>query len=199
MRPTICRLASSLTANPLSDASVSLLPPLLLYRRLLRVHRTSLPHEMRSLGDVYVKVRGSGSFSFALDVLQPTLSTHLILYYQDEFRRCRSIDNPIQIIGFLSQWKIYLDTLDAQSRQQTGTHRIGRQLSEGVLEKVSDVCLRGQELLSKKCLRIGGSASFVCSFHQSRLDSYSNSSRQPRRSGSMMTKMVLRTRKRRLE
>ncbi|KAH9819974.1 hypothetical protein DFH28DRAFT_885877 [Melampsora americana] len=110
MRPSISRLASSVTISPVSNTSVSILPPLLLYRRLLRAHRTSLPPEMRSLGDLYVK---------------------------DEFRRCRSIDNPIHIIGFLGQWKIYLDTLASQSNGGNLGEKVGRQLSEEILEKLS--------------------------------------------------------------
>jgi hypothetical protein len=49
------RHASSIALSPSSNSSISLLPPLVLYRRLLRIHR-DLPIEMRSLGDVYVKV-----------------------------------------------------------------------------------------------------------------------------------------------
>lgn len=58
MRPTLIRLASSVSSIPFDNTSAvaaQLLPPLQLYRRLLRAHR-SLPLEMRSLGDDYVKV-----------------------------------------------------------------------------------------------------------------------------------------------
>ncbi|KAH9447607.1 hypothetical protein KEM48_012851 [Puccinia striiformis f. sp. tritici PST-130] len=106
------RLASSINLSPRSDSSVSLLPPLVLYRRLLRIHR-ALPIEMRSLGDTYVK---------------------------DEFRRCRSIDNPIQIIGFLGQWKTYLDNLqDTKHTASSGNPSInlGKKLPEDLLEKLS--------------------------------------------------------------
>jgi hypothetical protein len=58
---------ASLTAEPLA-----LLPPIPLYRRLLRVHRKKLPAEMRLLGDEYVK---------------------------SEFRAHRNVDNPIQIVS----------------------------------------------------------------------------------------------------
>jgi hypothetical protein len=63
-----------------------------------------------------------------------------IALLQDEFRRCRSIDNPIQIIGFLSQWKFYLDNL--QKTQQAASPgnssiEIGQKLPEDLLEKVS--------------------------------------------------------------
>lgn len=60
---------ASLNTEPLA-----LLPPIPLYRRLLRVHRKKLPAEMRLLGDEYVK---------------------------SEFRAHRSIDNPIHIVCFL--------------------------------------------------------------------------------------------------
>ncbi|KNZ44722.1 hypothetical protein VP01_889g7 [Puccinia sorghi] len=106
------RFASTIASSPSSNSSISVLPPLVLYRRLLRAHR-DLPIAMRSLGDVYVK---------------------------DEFRRCRSIDNPIQIIGFLSQWKFYLDNL--QITQETASNgkssiKIGKKLPEDLLEKLS--------------------------------------------------------------
>lgn len=38
-------------------AAAQLLPPLPLYRRLLRVHRKVLPIEMRVMGDEYIKVQ----------------------------------------------------------------------------------------------------------------------------------------------
>lgn len=47
-----------------------------------------------------------------------------------EFRRHRSITNPVHIIGFLSQWKMYLDELPA-------TNFTGKKLDPTVFEKVS--------------------------------------------------------------
>ena len=72
------RFASTITSSPSSDSSISLLPPLVLYRRLLRAHR-ALPIEMRSLGDVYVKV----SISDFFDVLHHYLEiiTEASLYH----------------------------------------------------------------------------------------------------------------------
>jgi hypothetical protein len=49
------RSASSVTNAPLREAAAQLLPPIPLYRRILRVHR-ALPSEMRIIGDGYVKV-----------------------------------------------------------------------------------------------------------------------------------------------
>ncbi|KAB5590043.1 Vegetative incompatibility protein HET-E-1 [Ceratobasidium theobromae] len=80
-----------------------------LFRRLLRVHR-ALPVEMRLLGDVYVKA---------------------------EFRRHQKIDNPIHIIGFLSQWKMYLDQLEEQANSGGIERFKGRRLDPTVFEKMS--------------------------------------------------------------
>lgn len=75
------RVLSRLLAAPVTIGSkaslntepLALLPPIPLYRRILRVHRKKLPSEMRLLGDEYVK---------------------------SEFRAHRSSDNPIHIVRF---------------------------------------------------------------------------------------------------
>ena len=41
-------------------------------------------------------------------------------YIKSEFRLTRSADNPIHIIGFLSQWKMYLQELEASTAQSLG-------------------------------------------------------------------------------
>lgn len=92
-------------ASEVGLAAASLLPPLPLYTRILRSHR-SLPIEMRSLGDAYVK---------------------------DEFRKHRDVENPLQIVGFLTQWKLYLEGLETQIGLQ---HR-GKPLDVQQFEKVS--------------------------------------------------------------
>ncbi|KAH7884789.1 ACN9-domain-containing protein [Phlebopus sp. FC_14] len=85
MQRSYVLFAESVTARPLNlrNASATLYPPIPLYRRLLRAHRR-LPREMRSLGDVYVKA---------------------------EFRRHQKVTNPVHVMGFLTQWKVYLDEL----------------------------------------------------------------------------------------
>lgn len=59
-RATALRLAASVGKAPFpseaAEAASQLLPPLPLYRRLLRVHRKVLPIEMRVMGDEYIKV-----------------------------------------------------------------------------------------------------------------------------------------------
>ncbi|EJF64699.1 ACN9-domain-containing protein [Dichomitus squalens] len=108
-RASLVRLAKSVSTHPLNlrEASAALLPPLPLYRRILRAHR-NLPLEMRSLGDDYVKA---------------------------EFRRHRETTNKVHIIGFLSQWKVYLDALPAGP--EGGKAFRGKPLDPTTLEKMS--------------------------------------------------------------
>lgn len=69
---------------------------------------------MRSLGDAYVK---SGEISFMLL----------------EFRQHRSVNNSVHVIGFLSQWKTYLDELP---RGPDGQNFSGKRIEKGLLERV---------------------------------------------------------------
>ncbi|KAJ5832825.1 hypothetical protein N7474_001136 [Penicillium riverlandense] len=85
----------------LSDA-LALLPPLQLYRRVLRVHR-KLDPEMRVLGDSYVKA---------------------------EFRAHRNVENPLHIIGFLTEWQLYAQKLE-------GDNWAGEKLDKSKLDKMS--------------------------------------------------------------
>lgn len=75
MRQTIARLASATTTQKgMRPAPMALLPPIPLYRRLLRAHRKHLPSEMRILGDEYIKA---------------------------EFRAHRNVDNPAHLVCFI--------------------------------------------------------------------------------------------------
>lgn len=62
---------------------------------------------------------------------------------KDEFRRHRKVDNPIQIVGFLGQWKLYLDDLEAGLKdlkdRPEGERKFfeGRRLKSEEFEKVS--------------------------------------------------------------
>ncbi|KAL1727073.1 hypothetical protein EV714DRAFT_217967 [Schizophyllum commune] len=106
MFATAIRRASSVSTGPLREASASLLPPIQLYRGILRGHRY-LPPEMRSLGDDYVKA---------------------------EFRRHRKVDNPLHIIAFLTEWKLYLDQLP---KNEGSINFSGRKLDPMLIEKMS--------------------------------------------------------------
>ena len=76
MRPSLPSLLASAASHgrgSLTRASPSaLLPPVPLYRRILRAHRKHLPREMRVLGDQYVKA---------------------------EFRAHRDVDNPVHLVS----------------------------------------------------------------------------------------------------
>lgn len=71
MRPTVLRLARETASRGLRPGQMALLPPIPLYRRLLRAHRKHLPGEMRVLGDEYIKA---------------------------EFRAHRKVDNPAHLV-----------------------------------------------------------------------------------------------------
>lgn len=113
MHSTLPRLARNISNRPLNlrEATAALLPPISLYRRILRAHRY-LPVEMRSLGDEYIRA---------------------------EFRRHRDVSNPGHIIGFLSQWKVYLDQLPVGPEAQQFR---GKKLDPTTFEKLSEEQLR---------------------------------------------------------
>ncbi|CAI4057902.1 hypothetical protein SUVZ_02G6130 [Saccharomyces uvarum] len=60
--------------------SQPLLPPLVLYRRILRQHKL-LPTVQKEMGDQYVR---------------------------NEFKLHKDIDNPLHVVGFLASWQDYL-------------------------------------------------------------------------------------------
>ena len=75
MRPSLRLLAVPTAAgstNGLKPAPLALLPPIPLYRRLLRAHRKHLDRQMRLLGDEYIK---------------------------GEFRSHRNVENPMHIVS----------------------------------------------------------------------------------------------------
>lgn len=114
--------ASIGSKSSLSEA-LALLPPLQLYRRILRVHR-KLDPEMRVLGDSYVK---------------------------NEFRAHRNAENPLHVvcsrergrrwfdeigtdgswqIGFLTEWQLYAQKLE-------GDNWAGEKLDKAKLDKMN--------------------------------------------------------------
>jgi len=109
MRPAL-RLLASPTTTPISltpgskPAPLALLPPIPLYRRLLRIHRKKLEPEARLFGDTYVKA---------------------------EFRRHKDVENPLHIVGFLTQWQQY-------GQQLEGDGWKGEKLDAAFLDKMSD-------------------------------------------------------------
>ncbi|KAI4184453.1 MAG: hypothetical protein LQ348_004553 [Seirophora lacunosa] len=91
MRHAVRLLASPSTlgsSSGLRPAPLALLPPIPLYRRLLRAHRKFLPAEMRVLGDEYIK---------------------------SEFRAHKDVENPLHIVGFLKEWQMYAQQVEGDS------------------------------------------------------------------------------------
>jgi len=83
--------------------------------------------EMRSLGDGYVK----DGMCFMYDV--PSVYTLSL----KEFRRHREVTNPVHIMGFLTQWKMYLDELP----RDPSDSRSFKKLDPTVFEKVILFCM----------------------------------------------------------
>jgi hypothetical protein len=115
MRPSI-RLLATPTSPKVSlkpntrPPPLALLPPLPLYRRLLRLHRKKLDAEERVFGDTYLKA---------------------------EFRRHKDIENPLHIVGFLTQWQIYGQKLSGDdwrgdmNKWVKGQAETGQKVEEG--------------------------------------------------------------------
>ncbi|KAK0632349.1 hypothetical protein B0T14DRAFT_420266 [Immersiella caudata] len=96
---------ASKSSSPLTPPKpMAILPPVPLYRRLLRAHRKHLPKEMRLLGDEYIKA---------------------------EFRAHRDVENPVHLIGFLTEWQLYAQKIEGESWA-------GEKLDEGKIAKMSD-------------------------------------------------------------
>lgn len=120
MRPTLVRLIRQRRPERKAEP---LLPPLSLYRSILRAHRTKLPQELRYLGDEYVKA---------------------------EFKAHKDIDNPLHIVGFLTQWQDYLRSIDG------GKWKDGK-LTQQELDKMSPEQVGQLYELMQETKRIGSS------------------------------------------
>ncbi|KAK9477593.1 hypothetical protein V1514DRAFT_263811, partial [Lipomyces japonicus] len=103
MRHSIVLFARATSRSNIAMPEVNVLPPLPLYRRLLRAHR-KLPVEHRFIGDQYVKA---------------------------EFRNHRDVENPLHIVGFLTTWQQYAETIEGDSWKEA-------KLDQEKLEKMSD-------------------------------------------------------------
>ena len=107
MRVTL-RLLAALATAPFRPGQrpppLALLPPIPLYRRLLRIHRKKLGTEERIFGDTYLKA---------------------------EFRRHRDTENPLHIVGFLTEWQQYGQQLEGDDWKE-------QKIDQAVLDKLSD-------------------------------------------------------------
>lgn len=119
MRPTLVRLIRQRRPDRQAEP---LLPPLRLYKAILRAHLHKLPLELRSLGDEYVKA---------------------------EFKAHKSTDNPLYIVGFLTQWQDYLRSLD-------GGNWMEGKLTQEQLEKMSPEQVGQLYELMQETQRLGG-------------------------------------------
>ncbi|KAF2433715.1 acetate non-utilizing protein 9, mitochondrial [Tothia fuscella] len=100
---TFQRLLATTSTRPGSAHHMALLPPIPLYRRVLRAQR-KLPGDMRVLGDEYIK---------------------------SEFRAHRNVENPLHIIGFLTQWQLFAQKVE-------GNEWRGSSIEQHTFERMSD-------------------------------------------------------------
>ena len=100
--PTTLGPASKI--DPLKPNPIALLPPIPLYRRLFRAHRKQLRSQERVLGDQYIK---------------------------SEFRAHRNVENPLHIVGFLTEWQLYAQKLEGDAWHE-------EKLEQAKVEKMND-------------------------------------------------------------
>lgn len=151
---TLAPNATATTSNnplaPRRAAGLNLLPPIPLYRRLLRAHRKHLPAEMRVLGDEYVR----HEFRAHRGVENPV---HLVCFFSLFFSLASSflmggggkgVDSvcgradSLQV-GFLTEWQLYAQKIEGEAWK-------GERLDEGKVAKMSGMfsspsyqCFRG--------------------------------------------------------
>ena len=110
-------------SHGLKGSQIALLPPIPLYRRILRAHRKFLPREMRVLGDEYVKA---------------------------EFRAHKETENPVHIVGFLTEWQGYAQQVEVSERaSERGASATQRRTAEPYnkawsLANASDRAINGE-------------------------------------------------------
>jgi len=117
MRHSAARLAAAATASAPSTAPLlALLPPVPLYRRLLRAHRRHLPAEMRLLGDQYVKAefRAHRAVDNPAHLVRPPPYPGLVGDIRAAPGRRRCGLTPAQI-GFLTEWQLYAQKIEGDA------------------------------------------------------------------------------------
>lgn len=143
MRTTLLRLAESATKRPLSprEAAAALLPPI---PCVVLTHRTHMPptfcfHRLGFTVRYCVRTetcrRKCGPWVTSMSSLV-SFHFHIKCYVDNdcpEFRLHKDVTNPAHIIGFLSQWKTYLDHMP---NREGGEFYRGKKLDPTVFEKV---------------------------------------------------------------
>jgi hypothetical protein len=126
MRQTLLRAAAAMPQTGLnSSRHMALLPPIPLYRRLLRAHRKHLPHEARLMGDLYIKA---------------------------EFRAHRNVDNPAHLVShvphhvFHRSWSLWPRGRPSEANRR---RRLGFSLSGSCTLRRSKGILGGARRLTR--------------------------------------------------
>lgn len=142
MHSTLIRMAESISSKPLNltKTSATLLPPkpcVLVYRsypQSLTIFYQIVPTTITDAPRPTFRNAFSGrrlcQGRLGIYIFPLNLSWRVPLL---EFRRHRAVTNPAHIIGFLSQWKMYLDELP---RGPDAKNWGGKKLDATVFEKV---------------------------------------------------------------
>jgi len=93
-----------------------------LYKNILRAHARYLPHEMKQLGDAYVKAEVRTTIIF---ILSNARAFTLINHHQLTFVICKSVQfrlhtkaQPEQLEGFFAEWDKYLIHVERIGREK---------------------------------------------------------------------------------
>ncbi len=126
MRQTSCLrfatpVATGSGSGSLRRAPLALLPPIPLYRRLLRAHRHKLDPDERILGDQYIR----SEFRAHRNVENPVHIVRTILFEE----KCWNWSGIPQI-GFLTEWQLYAQKLEGDSWK-------GEKMDTGKIDKMS--------------------------------------------------------------
>jgi hypothetical protein len=129
MRVSISRLArpSLSPTSPLGTIPAALLPPIPLYRRLLRAHRKHLDRRMRLLGDEYIKseFRAHRNVDNPMHIVRP----YVFLPFFG-MGKCNVVCANMSQIGFLTEWQMYAQKIEGDAWK-------GEKIDKGKVEKMS--------------------------------------------------------------
>ena len=140
----LAQAVDSLTGTPslLKSSPLALLPPIPLYRRILRAHRRFLPVDARVLGDQYVK----SEFRAHQKVENPIHIVSICPVPLSAIQHSKRLLLPISLmchmlregdfltnhlqIGFLSEWQMYVQQVEGDSWRDA-------KMDKGKIDKMS--------------------------------------------------------------
>lgn len=122
----------------MKPAPMAILPPIPLYRRILRTHRQKLPRQERLLGDEYVKseFRLHRNVENPLHIVCFTHESLVWLCHQYMYCPTEIINSFRWQIGFLSEWQLYAQQIEGDSWRGSKLDRAKLDNMSGMHESV---------------------------------------------------------------